>query len=313
MAAVKGRGARLLRIWRGIKLCFVKEAEGFSDKPSILWRRIAAVVLTGLGIFIIFVLVIAGEQEKVSDFAEKKQVAGSVPQSNVTSTQQRGFNNELGQSGTVSGSASGGGTVNRNTPMVLSRGGDATTQLPPGTKFAVTLADSTSITSQAQPVVGIISQDVFTDYGVAINRGTKIFGEASFDRDRGRAIIQWRTLINENGQSKTVSAIALGSDNLPGVEGEVHSDGIKNTVGALVTRFVGGVAEGSISRNFMGQSTGGIENGLLNGVADTAKEHADLMAEDLKKERAWIELKKGTQAQVILIDNFTYRDPGGVH
>lgn len=317
MAEVRDKLSPLKRMSHGMKWFFYKEASSFSDKSTISWARIGAVGAGVLGVFVILVFVFGADPQKVADFAEKKQTQNQMnPSANNASqsTQTFGAGSSDYSYSTQSGGSGGvGSTKNRNTPMILAREGDTSNQLPPGTKFLVALADNATITSQSQPVIGLVNQDVVTDYGVAIPKGAKIFGEASFDKDAKRARVQWRTLLVDGSLSKTISGIALGSDNQPGIDGEVHSDGVKNTVGALITRFVAGVAEGSVTRTQTGESTGGIQNGLLTGVSDTAKERADSWAEDLKKERAWIELKKGTQAQVILIEGFTFRDPGGVH
>ena len=297
---------------QGVKWFFYKETSSFSDKSTISWKRIGIVGAIILGVFIALVFIFGGEAQKISDFSEKKPAQlqpTPQPTGNKNSSVFAGMGADYGN-GTSSGAAS---TKNRNTPMILARPGDTSNELPPGTKFLVVLADGATITDQSQPVIGLVNQDVLTQYGVAIPKGTKIFGEASFNKDSARANVQWRTLLLEGSVSKSISGIALGSDNQPGIDGEVHSDAIKNTAGSLLTRFVAGVAEGSVTRTFTGQSTGGIQNGLLTGVSDTAKERADSWAEDLKKERAWIELKKGVQAQVILIEGFTFRDPGGTH
>ncbi len=315
MAEVRGKFTPLKRVRIGIKWFFYKEASSFSDKSTISWQRIGVMGGIVLGVFIILVFVFAGDPQRVADFAEKNQ---SQPQTSATpsTTSNPSQTFGVGSGGYTYPTQSGGSSgsqKNRNTPMILARQGDASNQLPPGTKFVVALADDATITNQSQPVIGLVNQDVVTDYGVAIPKGTKIFGKASFDKDAKRASVQWRTLLLDGGISKSISGIALGSDNQPGIDGEVHSDSFKNTAGSLLTRFVAGVAEGTVTRTQTGESTGGIQNGLLTGVSDTARERADSWAEDLKKERAWIILKKGTQAQIILIEGFTFRDPGGVH
>lgn len=314
MAEVRDRFTPLRRMRIGIKWFFFKEASSFSDKSTISWKRIGVMGGIVLGVFIILVFVFAGDPQRVADFAEKNQgqPQTSAPPS-TTSNASQPFG--AGSVGYTYPLQSGGSNSqkNRNTQMILARQGDTSNQLPPGTKFVVALADNATITSQSQPVIGLVNQDVVTDYGVAIPKGTKIFGEASFDKDAKRANVQWRTLILDGGVSKSISGIALGSDNQPGIDGEVHSDSFKNTAGSLLTRFVAGVADGTVTRTQTGESTGGIQNGLLTGVSDTARERADSWAEDLKKERAWIVLRKGTQAQIILIEGFTFRDPGGVH
>jgi hypothetical protein len=209
----------------------------------------------------------------------------------------------------------GGGAqdINRNTSMIIARDNDLSTTLPPGTKFWVKLAQGATVTNRSMPVIGIVVMGVNSSNSVAIPEGSQIFGEAILDSDSERASITLKSVMFPNGGSKTLSAVALGTDNQAGVDGNYHSDALKNTAGQLVARFASGVAEGAITRTPFGASQGGIENGLLQGVADTAKDRTDAWSEDLKKPRAWIELEAGARFQVILSQPFTFRDPGGAN
>ena len=63
----------------------------------------------------------------------------------------------------------------------------------------------------------------------------------------------------------------------------------------------------------MGAAPGGAENGLKNAVAETAKARADTWAEDLKKEKKWIELEAGAESFAVLNQPFSFRDPGATY
>ncbi len=91
---------------------------------------------------------------------------------------------------------------------------------------------------------------------------------------------------------------------MPGLQGEVHSDSLKNSTGQFITTFVGAMAAGSLERDFMGNSKGGITNGLLQGVSETAKARAQKYGESLKEERSWIEVSGGQECEAILNQSF---------
>jgi hypothetical protein len=90
----------------------------------------------------------------------------------------------------------------------------------------------------------------------------------------------------------------------------VHSDALKNTIGQTLTRFVGAYAEGSMSRGALGATEGGSANGFKNAISETATERAQAWAEDMKKERMWIEIPSGSESWAVLTQAFVFRDPG---
>src|SRR5690606_25733382 len=171
-------------------------------------------------------------------------------------------------------SGTGGGgksTPDRNSSMILSRSGqDSRTQLSAGTRVSIQLTSKVTIANQGMPVVGIVSQDVASESGTAIESGSKVLGDASFDSDSERATITWRSIIMRDGRERPFSAIGVGRDGQVGVNGKVHSDGVKNAVGQTLTRFVGAYAAGSMSTGMLGANQGGHTNGLRNAVAQTA-------------------------------------------
>jgi type IV secretory pathway VirB10-like protein len=163
------------------------------------------------------------------------------------------------------------------------------------------------------PVVGIVSSDVASESGTAIPSGSKVLGEASFESDNERASIAWRSIIMADGRERPFSAISLGRDGENGIDGNVHSDGVKNVVGQTLTRFVGAYAAGSMNTGMLGANQGGNANGLRNAIAQTATDRANSMGENLQKERKWIELESGTETVAVLNQAFTFRDAGATY
>ena len=75
---------------------------------------------------------------------------------------------------------------------------------------------------------------------------------------------------------------------------------MKNSAGQVLTAFVGGLAAGSVSRDVFGQSAGGIQNGLLQAFADTAKDRAQQYGEKMKEAREWIEIESGVYFDAVI-------------
>lgn len=195
--------------------------------------------------------------------------------------------------------------------MILMRaGGDSRTQLPPSSKILVRLTEGLTLSGHALPVIGVVEKDVAHEDTLAIPQGSKLLGDASFNDGAARASVNFRAIIFPDGRQRALSALGMGLDGEAGVGGNVGSNGVKNTVGKVITRFVGAYAEGSITRSETGVSRGGAENGLRQAIAETAKDQANDFGEDLKKERRWIELSSLVRFHAVLTDGFTFQDPG---
>lgn len=203
---------------------------------------------------------------------------------------------------------------NRNAAMVLPRqGADAKTQLPPGTRIAVRLTDKVIVAGQPLPVIGVVSNDLVYEDDVSIPEGSKLYGEVSFNETSGRASVSWKSIEFPDRRLRTISAIGQGLDGQVGVNGYVHSEALKNTIGETISRFIGAYAQGSMQQGVLGAAPGGADNGLKSAVAETAKDRADAWAEDLKKEKKWIELDPGQESYAILDQSFPFRDPGATY
>lgn len=195
--------------------------------------------------------------------------------------------------------------------MILNRPGvNGGNQLAAGLKFSVRMLDKLTIGDQGVPVIAEVTHGAFADSGGGIKEGSRLFGMAQFPNGSERAQIQFQSISDPSGIVRSIQAIALESDGQTGVAGDVHSKSLRNTAGQFVTRFVAAYAEGSQQRDFLGNSRGGAENGLLNAVGETAKDRTNAYAEDLKKEHQWIEIPAGTEFSVILTQTFTFSEPG---
>ena len=302
-----------------LKSLFLKEPKPFSTKQDFNWKLTGTVLGIGLVVSIFVLLLLPQPIPQNSEFHET--VAGDVSKKNGdrpseadawASLQNRGgfnANDFLGLPRTTTTS-----TKNHNSPMVLIRTGyDSRTQLPAGTRIQIRLTQRVVVQSSAMPIIGVVTNDVLQESTIAIPRDTQIFGTVSFDDTSERALINWTSVTFPDGRQRELLALALGVDEQAGVNGNVKSEALKNIIGATVSRFIGAYAEGSMTRNQMGFSQGGNNNGFKNAIAETAKDRAEDWADSLKRTRKWIEVNEGTNLIAVLKQTFTFRDPGAVH
>lgn len=312
----------------------LKDALPFTKKRDLNWKIIRNVSIIGIIGTVILILMLPSPKPEQKIFYEKSDgrtlitdaasaTAKTPHENNPTEDTLAQLQNAKGQTGAVPKSldglynresSSGGTTPNRNSSMVLSRGGlDSKTQLPPGSRFAVTLDQAMTLDSHSMPLIATVNKEVIQEDGTAIPQGSKLYGDASFDDTSERMQVAWKQVQFPSGAMKPLSGIALGSDGQVGVKGDVHSDAVKNSVGQTLTRFIGAYAEGSMQRGALGSNPGGEDNGFKNALAETAKDRANGLAENMKKEKKWIELRAGSQFFVVVTQAFQFRDPGATY
>ena len=315
----------------GLKHYFIKEPKPFVAKREFNWSKLQLVGLGVLGVVVLAIVFWPASKPDQATFHEKAE-AGSLNQtkqaendptqeaikqlqeSQANVNQVHGSLDYLYKPSIATGSGGGGGGKDRNSAMILSRSGsDSRTQLSSGTKVMIRLSGKTTIANGSMPVVGIVSSDVTSDSGTAIPSGSKVLGDASFDADNEQASITWRSIILADGRERAFAAISQGRDGQMGIDGNIHSDGVKNAVGQTLTRFVGAYAAGSMNTGAFGANEGGNVNGMRNAIAQTATDRANSMGETMQKERKWIELESGTETVAVLNQAFSFRDAGATY
>lgn len=201
---------------------------------------------------------------------------------------------------------------NYNTAMVVSpHGGNSKTELHAGTHLRVRIVDKFITSQEAAPVLGKVMEDATTESGLSIQKDSLLYGEATYQKASGRAIIQFKKISYPSGEIRSIHASVIGGDGMAGLEGSVHSDGMKNSAGQVLTTFVGGLAAGSMQRDILGNSTGGVTNGLLQAVSDTAKDRAQKYGESLKESREWIEIPAGTECDAVIQHSYKMIESDG--
>ena len=312
-----------------IKNFAFKEKVYFLKRREVNWTSLAKCGGVALLIGIVGILLIPAPKDSVGEFHEQAP-AGESPSRPTGSDPTQEAASQIGSGGgfarstpssldhlyapTYSGGGSGSSGDERNSSMILARGGlDSKTQLPPGSRISVKLYERAIVANQGMPIIGIVTRDYVHEDAVAIPQGSKLFGDVSFDDGGDRASVSWKSVQFPDGRERQFSAIGVGSDGQVGVSGRVHSEALKNTVGQTLTRFIGAYAEGSMQRGALGGNPGGNDNGWKNAIAETAKDRAESWAHDLKKEKRWIEISNSTEFYAVLTANFAFRDPGSTY
>jgi hypothetical protein len=308
---------------------FLHDAKPFSDRREVKWNVVRNTSITVVVIAVVGLLFMPEKKVDNNTFHESTQ-NGSMNQSgssgsDPTDEAARQLNQARGNMAGVpssldylyqsQGSAGHSGSAqNKNSAMILTRDGtDTRGSLSAGTRIAIRLTNRIVISNQAMPVIGVITSDVTNENDVAITKGTKVLGTATFDDTNERAAIDWKTIILSDGRERPFQAIGVSQDGQAGIEGKVSSNAFKNTVGETITQFIGAYAQGSMSQGAFGASEGGVSNGLKSAVAQTAKERASGMAETMKKEKKWIEINAGTDTLAVLSQSFAFKDPGAIY
>lgn len=311
---------------------FLIESKPFTAKREVNWTKIKVASGIFVTVLVGVLLFLPSVSEGKKDFhqkVEKGTLAATQPvesdptqetikqlqESQVSMKQVHGSLDHLYRPDTPTMNSGGrSGSTDRNSSMILTRGGsDTKSQLSAGIRIKVKLLEKVTVADQPMPVMGIVSKDVDAESGTAIPSGSKVLGDVTFDSENERASILWRSIILSDGRERPFSAVGIGKDGQVGVNGKIHSNGVKNVIGKTLTRFVGAYASGSMNTGAFGENQGGHVNGLRNAVSQTATDQANSMGEDLQKERKWIELNGGMETVAVLNQPFIFRDAGAMY
>lgn len=286
-----------------------EEPSPFSDKREFNWKAIKVIGVTLGFVCVVGLLCMPAKESPVLDMRDNAQKRDM----NTFDADETTFI-DSGNSSANSVRTVREASKAKDSQMIVSRGGlDFKSSAQPGRKIKAKLITGVTISQNSMPVIAVAIEDLEVGGFVAIPRDSEIFGEARFDSDLERAQFTWSSVKMPNGRERAISAVTIGLDGKEGVEGKIRSNSTSNAIGQTISRFVGSYAEGSIERMPFNGSRGGHVNGLRTAVSETAKDRAEKFADDLKKERSWIELTQGKSFFVILNQPFVFRDPGGTN
>ena len=294
-----------------VKGFFVKE-NSFSQKKELKLASFKWLALVALLVFVTIVLVMPDEVPiQFSEKIESARTVAQVEQSKENERRESSENLWAAPKREFIGSRNGGGSsVNYNTAMVIDGGSNAKTQVHAGTRLPLRILDKVIVSQDAVPILAELILNSETESGLKLPAGTRLYGEASFEKGSERATVRFTKISLPSGQMKSINARATGKDGQGGIPGRVYSDGAKNAAGQVLTSFVGGLAAGSVQTDLLGRSQGGVSNGLLTAISETAKMKTQAYGEKLKAEREWIEIQPDTECDALLFESMNLQTGG---
>lgn len=301
----------LKKIYSKVSGFFVKESVG-SKKKELQVSNLKWIALSSVVLFVTVVLFMPNESNvafshKVIEGADE---TGSITKSDRPEPIPQANASDLWAAPTVH-SPGDGSQVNYNTSMILGpKGGNANDQLRAGARLPIRILDKFTVSDQPVPILAELILNTKTGSGLNLPAGTRFYGEASFESGSERARVDFNQLSLPSGEIRQISGIAAGKDGQVGIPGHVFSDGLKNTAGQLITSFIGSFAGGAMQTDVLGNSRGGVKNGLLNAVSQTAQTRAEMYGEKLKKQREWIEVPAGQEGDLILSKSLNLQEGG---
>lgn len=296
-----------------LKDFFIKKKTNLTTKKDLDFKNLSIVFFGVVVLFLALGMLMPNEDNRVF-----RQVAKDPPPKvefiQKEETEQKSTNtpSKIWGNGASSFSSNqrGASQINYNTSMVIgSKNGNSRTELHAGTKIRLQIIEKFVASQEGTPVIAKSVEDVISDSGNSIPEGSLFYGEASYQPSSGRASVQFKKVSYPNGSVRDISATVIGSDGMAGLDGNVKSDSVKNSAGQVITTFVGGLAAGSVERDFMGNSKGGISNGLLQAISETARDRAQKYGESMKNAREWIEVSAGTPCDAVIRQSFKMIEP----
>lgn len=312
----------LKSFWPWFKDFFVSKKTAASQKLELNKRNIMILGSAVLVIFVGFSLLMPTDDARVFH-----SVADDAPTEKSEPRKPSAENQNLKSKSGLSKLWNGGGDdfkntnhqtpPNYNTAMVVGgKNGNAKDQLHAGMRVRLQNVDKFIVSSDATPIIAKSVEDATTESGLLIPEGSIFYGEAAYQSSSARAQIKFNRVSLPDGKIMDISAMAVDSSGQTGIEGNVKSDAVKNTTGQVITTFIGGLAAGSVQRDVLGQSIGGIKNGLMQALSDTARDRATSYGEKMKEAREWIEIESGVYFEAVIQQSVNLRpdmNQGGLY
>lgn len=278
---------------------FIKSSE--TSKKDLSWKNIVTASTALFGVTIIMAFLKPEENMTKFRVVNDERTLNRVEEQKANEANKDSVAKRVWENPPRYTMPSQGAAPNLNTPMLVGpSSGNAHLQFNAGTKVRIKMAEKFMASSDPTPVMAVTVEDMQTEAGIILPAGSELYGEATLVRGSPRAKIEFKQVSEPNGRLRAIQGLAIGLDGERGIEGKLHSDAMKNSAGQVITSFVAGLAGGSVERDFMGNSKGGISNGLLSAVSEAAKDRATKYGESLKEAREWVEIEAGADAEVVL-------------
>ncbi len=153
------------------------------------------------------------------------------------------------------------------------------------------------------PVIAQVWEDFYFDGKLLLPFGTRIYGTAFAGRQRDRVMVQFHTIVFQDGKTIKISAIGLSQDGSGGLTGTVIDNRTKKISMEMAINFLGGLAAGlqQTTTNVvtgLTQIESSSRNAILNGVANTFQKEAERVRQETEGAKGFAIVLAGTQLVV---------------
>ena len=153
------------------------------------------------------------------------------------------------------------------------------------------------------PVIAQVWEDFYFDGKLLLPFGSRIYGTAFAGHQRDRVMVQFHTIVFQDGKTIKINAIGLSQDGSGGLTGTVIDNRTKKVAWEMAINFLGGLAAG-LQQTTTNAVTGltqiesSSRNAILNGVAATFQKEAQRVQQETEEAKGYAIVLAGTQLVV---------------
>jgi len=153
------------------------------------------------------------------------------------------------------------------------------------------------------PVIVQVWEDFYFDGKLLLPFGSRIYGTAFAGRQRDRIMVQFHTIVFQDGKTIKINAIGLSKDGSGGLTGTIIDDHNRKIFIEMAMNFLSGLAAG-LQQTATNTVTGLTEvastsrNAILNGVANTFQKEAQRIQKETEDAKGYAIVLAGNELVV---------------
>ena len=161
-------------------------------------------------------------------------------------------------------------------------------KIPLGSMVECMLIHNIVTNNFSAPVIVQVVDDFYFNNVLLIPKDTRIYGEARSGRERDRVLVAFKTIVLHDGTEMSIKSRGLNFDGSGGIKAIIINKQNKKKIMTKIMNFLGGVFLG-----FQEKTTNAVtgvnqvalssRNAILEGSAQTFKEEAKRMRDEIKK------------------------------
>lgn len=177
-------------------------------------------------------------------------------------------------------------------------------RLPVGKAITCRLRNRLVVGSEGSPAILVVAPNQGALSGV------KVLGKARQSGTPGRVLMDLERLVFANGRAQVIKASALDDNGAYGLEAQVFSSKAIMLAGAMAGSMISGFAAAQQNQTTTAfgfqQSTPGLRNGILQGVAQSAAEQSKRLIDESTTEKPVLVVEAGQAVLVYFEDAVRY-------